>query len=412
MRLVLVLGTSQNNFKSFLYGKIKEKFPSFLFTNPFISEINDGKVNDWMYDNAKIQFKKSFFSYLQSTFSLLFSKIHLQIFFYILFIERKTTKAFHFIFISIKEKAFFLANRNFEIYDVFHFHYLQYSYLREIFLIPASKKIVCTFWGSDLLRTGDTFNHFIVKKALEKANVITCQTAEMKEIILSKYGRNLREKIVIVKFIIPKEVFVQIDNFSYDQFGIDSFKEKYRLPSEKKIVVIGHSGSPENNHLAVIKSLESFQHKDKVHFMINLNYATGGEKYEYYRNEIENFALAIGLDFSINENFFSGKDLALSRIITDVFIHVPSSDALSATLTEMVYSGAEIITGKWLSYNTFRELKLLDYEINDFDEISHYLSQILEAKKENNLNLSVKKTKIQQCFLNDEIVQQWTKILE
>lgn len=410
---ILVLGVQQNNFLSFLYGSLKRVYPDFTITVPVYKEVKEYvAVSDWMYDNSKLKKNISIVSYLQAIFALLFSKHHYGTFFFILFFQKKLFKAGHFWISSIKEKAFFIQNNGFQSIDTFHFHYMQYSYLRELFLISKDKKIVCSFWGSDLMRTSDTFNHFFVQKALKRANVITCQSSEMKEIILSKFGRFLYDKIQINNFPIDETVFRGIDDYSTEKtLELSQFKEAYGFSNEKINVVIGHNGNPQNNHLKCIKALESFPQKDSLHLIVNLCYALPQHQLEPYKNELRAAFDKTGISYVIIEKFFSGNELVLSRIATDVFIHVPVSDALSATLTEMMYAGSIAITGSWLPYNTLRQIGLYYHEINDFEQLSHKLQVVLEnfevdkQKRKNNKQL------INDYFFRKEIIEKWAEIL-
>ncbi|MCG2611292.1 hypothetical protein LZZ90_07215 [Flavobacterium sp. SM15] len=410
---ILVLGVQQNNFLSFLYGSLKKEYPDFTITVPYYKEVDvQVAVSDWMYDNSSLKRHVSLINYVRAFFYLLFSRHHYSTLFFILFFEKKLFKAGHFLSSSLKEKSFFLQNNDFVSIDTFHFHFMQYSYLRSLFLVPKHKKIVCSFWGSDLMRTSDTFNHFFVQKALKRANVITCQSLEMKEIILSKFGRSLHDKIQINNFPIDQAVFNGIDDFtSSDREALNLFKKTYGFSSNKINVVIGHNGSPQNNHLKCIEALESLPNKEQLHLIVNLCYALPKHQYESYKTSLENAFEQTGIGYTIIEKFFSGNELVLSRLATDVFIHVPVSDALSATLTEMMYAGSVAITGSWLPYNTLRQIGLHYHQVSDFKQICEKLKLALtDFEKEKTLCKS-NKALIRDFFFRKQIVEKWAEIL-
>lgn len=409
---ILVLGVGQNNFLSFLYGSLKTAYPNFIITVPHFKEVAENvTVSDWMYNNQSISKSIGSFAYLQAFFSIVFSGHFYQTFFFILFFEKKLPKALHFLWSSIKGKAFFVANDNFSSIDTFHFHYLQYSYLRELFFVPKHKKIVCSFWGSDLMRTSDTFNHYFVKKALERTTVITCQSMEMKEIILSKFGRTLRDKIAINNFPIDEAVFKGIDNHFKNEGAINAFKEQYGFSKQKINVVIGHNGNTQNNHLQCIDALKNFPAKEKLHLIVNLCYGLPKNEYESYKNQLVQALQKTEIDFVVIEKFFTGDELVFSRLATDVFIHVPVSDALSATLTEMMYAGSTAITGAWLPYNTLRQIGLHYHEISDFNQISDKLQHTLQHSEEEKQKSQANKPLIKGFFFRKEIIEKWAEIL-
>lgn len=411
MKKVLVLGTPQNNFKAMLYGEIKKNkdfADKFTFINPSIHNLDKTAGNDWMYENSRLKHNVSFLDYCYALYRVFSLGEAFRIFLFILLGELKPIKAIHYVKELIRKAAFFKANKNFKNIDTFHFHFIQYSYLRELILIGKNKRIICSFWGSDLLRTHDTFNHFLVKRSLKRANVITCQSWEMREIILSKFGRNLAGKIKLNKFILDKSLFDRIDSFDGHTDRIEEFKKIYGFSSIKKNLLIGHSGSPENNHLKIIESLKEFNQKDELHIIVNLNYAIDEKSLMKYKVKIINKLEELGLNYTLLQKFFVGEELALSRLATDIFIHLPVSDALSATLTEMIYAGAEVITGKWLPYNLLRNEELISFEVEEFGEIPFQLNKILDENRKPNHQ---KKDIIRQTFLDKNIAEKWVEII-
>lgn len=409
---ILVLGLGQNNFLSFLYSTLKKYNSSYTISVPFYNEItSDSSHETWMYDNKNIVLKNNLISILRALFICLFTKHFYQTFYFIFFVEKKIGKAFHFCFKQLIAKGFFLQNNNFQDYDMFHFHFMQYSYLRELFLVPKNKKIVCTFWGSDLLRTNDILNFYFVKKALNRATVITCQSQELKEIILSKFGRNLTNRIQIALFPTYEKIYDLMDVNEQNHEAINLFKSNYSYSNDKLNVLIGHSGSTSNNHLKIIKSLENLKHKNKIHLIINLNYAITSTEKEIYTKELTEVLNTLDISSVILEKFFVNDDLAISRLSSDIFIHAPVSDALSGTMLELLYASNVVITGSWLPYKTYRKANLNYHEIYDFFELSEKLDAIIDTISSEKIKASKNKAFIKDYFSNDRIIVNWSQIL-
>jgi hypothetical protein len=409
---ILVLGVGQNNFLSFLYATLKRYDDSFTIKAPFIHDLKK-EVNDqsWMYDNQDISVKTSLLNNISSFFISLLSLHVWQTFFFIFLVEKKFKKAVHFFLKHSQAKAFFLQNNNFATIDVFHFHYIQYSYLRELFLIPKNKKIVCTFWGSDLLRTSDILNFYFVKKALHRATTITCQSLEMREIILSKFGRNLLDKVTIAQFPVDRKIYDEMDaNFEHCD-KIQQFQKKYGYSTTKYNVLIGHNGSKQNNHNKIIHALQHSLSKDKCHLVVNLNYGISNADKQNYIVQLKKSLQESGFSFTINEVFFSKEELAISRLATSVFIHMPVSDALSGTMTEMLYANNTVITGSWLPYKTFKKMGLQYHEVDDFSELSKKLDDVMANFQHEQLQVVLNKKAIRDYFFNDNCSINWSKIL-
>jgi glycosyltransferase involved in cell wall biosynthesis len=409
---ILVLGLGQNNFLSFLYAALKKYDGDFSISVPFYNEITaDSSHETWMYDNKNIHFKHTLISLSLSLLFCLSSKHFYQTFFFILFVEKKIGKSFHFCYRQLLAKSYFIRNNNFQDYDTFHFHFMQYSYLRELFLVPKGKKIVCTFWGSDLLRTNDILNFYFVKKALNRATVITCQSEELKEIILSKFGRNLTDKIQIAVFPVYEKIYDLMDLNYNKKEVVDLFKANFRYSNDKINILIGHSGSKANNHLKIIKSLENLSHKDKIHAIVNLNYAITANEKQGYRREFTDALKALGCSYVILEKFFVNDELAVSRLASDIFIHAPISDALSGTMLELLYASNIVVTGSWLPYKTYRKAKLDYFEIYDFAELSQKLDSIIENFESEKKIVTKNKSSIRNYFMTDSGIKNWSQIL-
>lgn len=409
---VLVLGVEQNNFLSFLYGTLKKTYPNFTITVPNYKELNAAsEANDWMYTNEGVKRGYSISSLIKAFFSIVVTKHFFQTFFFILFFELKLKKAIHFFIESIREKAFFIRNDNFVSYDTFHFHYLQYSYLRKVFFVPKNKKIVCSFWGSDLMRTSDTFNHYFVKKVLNRATLITCQTMEMREIVLSKFGRNLLDKVQVVQFPIDDKVFQGIDAQVSDAKALSQFKHTFGYSDAKLNVQIGHNANPQNNHLQIIDALANCKEKDKLHLFVHLGYGISDSEKPSYTNELESALKSSGISYTVSEAFFTHDTLVFSRLAADLFIHTPVSDALSATMTEMLYAGSVVVSGSWLPYKTFRKIGLHYHEIDTFYEISEVVNAVLANYSIEKQACVQNKKPIKNYFFRNEIIQMWAEIL-
>lgn len=411
-RKILVLGLGQNNFLSFLYSTLKKYEPSYTITVPFYNEITkDSEHDSWMYDNKNVNFNNTFISIAKASFFCFFSKHFFETFLFILFVEKKIGKSFHFCYHQVLAKSFFIRNHNFQDYDTFHFHFMQYSYLRELFLVPKGKKIVCTFWGSDLLRTNDILNFYFVKKALNRADVITCQSEELKEIILSKFGRNLSDKIQIATFPVYEKIYDLMDLNYNNKDAINVFKTNFSYSNDKINILIGHSGSRANNHLKIIDSLEHLKNKSKIHLIINLNYAITEEEKTIYKKELNNALKKQNYSYVILEKFFVNEELAISRLASDIFIHTPISDALSGTMLELLYASNSVITGSWLPYKTYKKANLTYHEIYDFNQLSEKLDYVIDNFIHQKEIASKNKHSIRDYFISDRIIKNWSQIL-
>ncbi len=288
---ILVTGLDQSNFITQLYSGIKQqKNGLYIAVTGLRLHGTQNKENsdDYIFDKIYNPSKNKFIYLPAAALRLVFSKWFYQLLIYILFVEGKFKKAVHFCTSAIKEKAFYNSNNSFGDFDVFHFHYMQYSYLRGVWMVPAGKKIICSFWGSDLLRTADNFNHFVVAKALQRADVITVQSVELREIVLAKYGRQLKGKIRLAQFALSQHTFSAIDEVSGNKALAKGFCLANNIDYDKVKTVIGHNASNYNNHIKIIEALALVKSKDKLFVIIPFAYGIAKNERQAYRLSIEN----------------------------------------------------------------------------------------------------------------------------
>ncbi|HLN94792.1 MAG TPA: hypothetical protein VK183_04090 [Flavobacterium sp.] len=407
-RKLLALGLGQSNFLSFLYGAVTKQEPGFGVGAPYLQTFGKSKAGSDLFENGSFR-KPHLFHWLAATLKSTGSRHVYATFFFILCVEGKLLKALHFLRSHLGKRAFFLANGDFRSYDVFHFHFMQYSYVQEVFFIPRNKKVVCSFWGSDLLRTSDILNFYLVRKALHRADAITCQSLELREIILSKFGRSLLPKMHVVMFPIEEAIYRRIRDLSHDTNRIAAFCGS-TYSSSKINIVVGHSGSRFNNHLRIIEALADFPLADNVHLVVTLSYAiTPGER-AAYRPQLEAALDKTGCSFAFQEDVLSDDELALSRLVTGIFLHAPASDALSSTMLEMLYAGSVVVTGSWLPYKTFRNAGLHYHEVSDFASLGASVAAIVTHFEAERLRATTNRQAIEAGFSNDELVSKWLQV--
>jgi glycosyltransferase involved in cell wall biosynthesis len=389
---ILVLGTSQGNFIYQLCKSIRENDPSFEFFALDSLRLNKG---DALAEHITlIPQRVTPLRFAEACLRSLGEKTCWDTLSYILLLERKPGKALHFLYQWNKELALFLANDRFRDMDAVHFHFIQYSYVRPIHFVPRDKKVVCTFWGSDLMRTGDSFNHFFVGRALERADAITIQSTQLREMLLAKFGRNLKRKIEILKLSAEKTLYDRLDALTPE--STDTTARALGIRRDRTPIVVGHNASPFNNQVLIAKALGSLKDKQRVQLIFPLMYGATPEERASIKAQLEETLVADGFDYLFLEEFLSWDQLAVLRKLGDIMIHLPDSDALSAAITEAMYAGNAVVTGSWLPYGPFAEAGLRYWTLNDLSELPERVESLL-------VNLAAAK---QECAGNRQRVRE------
>ncbi|WP_431471340.1 hypothetical protein I5168_07190 [Nonlabens sp. SCSIO 43208] len=237
--------------------------------------------------------------------------------------------------------------------DCYHLHFATLENLVATLGI-SPKKLLISFWGSDLLRTEHLGYDKVVAILLKRAKYITIQNDDLKKIIISRFGNQLSEKIIVIKF--------PFKTCHIEKFKSLSFKNLQR--KEGFNILVGHNGHKENNHIKILHQLENLaSSKINVHLLL-----TYGLKNDYL-NQILKFKETSKLKIFLQLDFLEDKDLIDYRSKMDLMIYAPISDAMSGTVTESLYANIPVLAGNWLPYSIYHNKNFPISFFNKFSEI-------------------------------------------
>lgn len=117
-----------------------------------------------------------------------------------------------------------------------------------------------------LLKNCSALTWSLQKVLLNKVAAITVSGPEFKEIVLSKYGRNLDPKIKNTYFD-PNVMSLAKGNV---KVAANNVRERYCISSHLTVVCLGHSGYENGQRLELLESLASMDQakKDKLFVVI------------------------------------------------------------------------------------------------------------------------------------------------
>jgi len=387
---ILILGIGQSNFLNQLYGEILKENDSYDFNIDTLTHLPNDKHNR---SNEVFQEVLDFNQYLPQISK--WQKINI-------FVNaiKKTFYKEAFLFELNQKKSIKSAIKNCKRlalkeyvylnhiepknFDVLHFHFCVSSNLEYLHFIKKSTKVICSFWGSDLFRVSDIYNNYYVSKALNNANLITVQSPEMGLLVKAKYGMNLNDKIRDIRFTLSKDIYEFIDLYRNNTKVLDEFKAKYNLKKENFLIALGHNAFKENNHIKMIESLNglSEEYKNKITLILHLSY--GGNK-EYIDNLKKVIQQIKDLDIKIIEDFLGPQEISKLRLITDIMVQAPISDALSGAMTEVLYANNKVIVGGWLPYGILRRNHI---QFEEFDYFRELPLKLIESLKVENFKVT------------------------
>ncbi|MBI6118186.1 glycosyltransferase [Salegentibacter maritimus] len=408
---VLILGIGQSNFLNQLYSQLLVETGKYNFYINDYFDLSKGKVGKenkiysdfFNFRRIKISKRNLYYHFIQFSFDRFFWKI---LFFEIS--QRKSLKDIKNILGEMAQARFRVKKLIEPLHpEIVHFHFCIPQNIRELYFLSPEIKCICSFWGSDLLRMTGVSNVFYLQNALERTSKITIQSPELGETLLTKYGRGLQNKLEYIRFPLEPKIFDEIDANRNDYKKLRDFKIKYTIPLDKKIIAVGHNAFRENNHLKIIGIIEKLPSKYLEDVVVLLHLSYGGN--ESYKNQLKNLSCQTNIKIVVVEEYLDKSEIALLRLITDILIQMPISDALSAAVTEVLYAKGMVVSGSWLPYGFFQRNNIKLFEVESFNNLKIKLEELLDNDVkylvENN-PLEIRKT-----FLSGMEVKQWLNLL-
>lgn len=314
---------------------------------------------------------------------------------------------------NAKEKVFSEQIRNiFMNFDIFHFHYLSPDYLSAIRYIPENKKILLTFWGSDLYQVSGVNNYKKQFEGLHKADLITVNALEIKEAVLTKFGRDLYPKLRDADFRLSKKKLELIDQRKKEN-AISCFKQKHGIPEEKIILTLGYSASSKQRHIEILKILNELdeKYKNRIFVVIPMTYGLEHED-EDYLGKVKDFCGKVSLDTKILEDYMVGEELVDFTISSEITLNLRDTDALNASMLESLFAGNIVINGAWLPYGKLRRLGIHYKEIELKKELKSVIPEILDNPGQEKERTLVNPEIIRKNFLYENTISEWKNIYD
>ena len=146
-------------------------------------------------------------------------------------------------------------------FDILHLHFMSPRMAEFVRLLPESRKLLVSIWGSDLLRVAGARNYRLQLQICQRASIITVRSTEMKEILLAKFGRELAPKVRIAKFGSPLIPIIRKSDLASLR---REFRDEFQLKDDQLLVCLGHNGFRQNQHIEALTALESLNRSSQA----------------------------------------------------------------------------------------------------------------------------------------------------
>lgn len=327
------------------------------FVNETLLKMNVDKIVIWgINSQAEKEVKDSYcIFYKKNNISLIISESHAPDKFYDLMKGYDQIKAFG-------------------VFDVCHLHFLAYSIVTIGLLVKSiCKKIISNYWGSDWFKANDSLKQY-QKYLLNQSGYIVADSLQLCRQVNEYYKAEFKEKIKYIRFKTPV-----ISQMQSGEINIDTkkaFMERYDIPTDRILVTCGYCASQAHDHKGIIKAMEFLpdESRNKLFMIIPMTYG----KHPKYMKEVRQSLKEATADGIIIENYMDFNEVALLRLVTDIFINIEPTDAYSSTMIEYAYCNKITIIGNWLDYSELEKKGAYFEKVNKVEELTTVLKKILD----------------------------------
>lgn len=226
-----------------------------------------------------------------------------------------------------------------------------------------SKRLNLNVGGSDFYRANkEQLDN--KKELIACADKVTAETEGTIQDFTEYYGELVKDKMGLLPFGIEVLDFIKFHRNS----SKNAIKEKFRIPQNKIIVTCGHNGGKAHQHIKIIEAMSCLERsvRDRLLCVFPMTYP----KDDDYICEVHEKARECGLNHRILTEFMDFEQMAEYALISDIMIHVQTTDQLSSTMLEEMYAGSIIIAGSWLPYQSLHRMGMYFLDVDAISEVT------------------------------------------
>ena len=258
-------------------------------------------------------------------------------------------------------------------FDICHLHFVSH-YISPLVYLNRKKysSIVLSFWGSDLYRSNSIIRA-LCRPLLKRCDSISFITQDMQDYFkLYIKDKSILSKCRILDFGNPflKTIGMMKQTANVNKEELCSI---LHLNPDKLTVSVGYVWRREMRQYEALEQILPVMDKDSIQIAVPAYKIPQREK-----ERIESLINQYGIEYRIYENFMGEKEVSALRVLSDIFIHPQTSDALSNAMLEHIYAGSVVLNGAWLNYEILEEHNVFYVKFNDMESLPSVLQKTLQ----------------------------------
>ena len=246
------------------------------------------------------------------------------------------------------------------------------------YLKKKAKGLYVEVGGSDLYRESERpILRLAQKNLIRHADIISSENEQTKDFFYKVYG-NWTKKIPhrIVRFGVDIiDDLAELKDVS-DNNCRNIIRSKWNIPDDKCIIMLGYNRNRAHQHIDLINALRRVDKKliEKCFFIIPMTY---GPDDSDYCESVEDAIKSLTSQYIILERFMNSREMAETVVLTDILIHVQTTDQLSSTMMAHLYNGNIVIAGKWLPYSGIKEADIQFWDVDNVADLKDVIPDIV-----------------------------------
>ena len=163
------------------------------------------------------------------------------------------------------------------------------------------------------------------------------------------------------------------------KYSKEYMQEQLGLPNSSFNIVCGYNATKGQRHVEMIRALiqnKNLLPKDYL-VIIPLTYGTQGED---IRRDISGLAGIDEMRIAFLTDFMDAEHVAFLRLITDLFIHIQTTDGYNASLQEFILAGAQCVNGSWLVYDTLEKYGVPYHKLDTVNNLPCLINDFFSSR--------------------------------
>ncbi len=153
-------------------------------------------------------------------------------------------------------------------------------------------------------------------------------------------------------------------------------RQKFGINNNKIIITCGHNSSTEHQHKKIIGELKKLpiNIQQQVMCVFPMTYPSVNKD---YISSVEKELESLEAESLVLKDFMDFEEMAEYALVSDIMVHVQTTDQLSSTMLEEMYAGSVVVAGSWLPYESLHNKGIFFLDISSVDNLSGILEEVI-----------------------------------